>query len=107
MFMKKIMTLVTLIMVGLMVACSTEPNLPRLATPTGIVVNKNTITFNPVEGADKYVINVNSVNTTISYNQYTITDTGTYQVQIKAIGKNYRDSLYTTPFQVVVGYLNY
>ncbi len=105
--MKKIMTLVTLIMVGLMVACSTEPNLPRLATPTGVVVNKNTITFNPVEGADKYVINVNSVNTTISYNQYTITDTGTYQVQIKAIGKNYRDSLYTTPFQVVVGYLNY
>lgn len=105
--MKKIMTLVILLMVGLMVACTTEPNLPRLATPTGIVVNKNVISFSPVEGAEKYVVNVNSVNTTISFTQYTITESGTYQVQIKAIGKNYRDSLYTTPTQVVVGYLNY
>ncbi len=105
--MKKLMSVLLLFMIGILVACNNEPALPRLPTPTGITVSKNLITFNPVDGADKYVVNVNSVNTTISFTQYSINQPGTYQIQVKATGKNYRDSLYSTPVTMIVGYLNY
>lgn len=105
--MRKVFSLFILILVGLLVSCTSEPVLPRLSTPTGITVTKNVISFNPVEGADKYVLNINKQNVTISFTQYTISEAGNYTIQVKAVGKNYRDSLFSTPVQMTVAYLNY
>lgn len=96
-----------LILIGVMVGCTNEPPLPRLSTPTGITITKNLISFSPVEGADKYVLNINKQNITISFTQYTINEAGDYTIQVKAVGKNFRDSLFSTPVQMTVSYLSY
>lgn len=104
--MRKLFTWIFLLFLSIvLVGCQEDENLPRLATPTDIVVTDGVITFLIVPGADGYVININNKNITIDEPIYTITESGTYTFQIKAFGSGYRDSLFSTPVTTTVSFL--
>lgn len=104
--MRKLYTFFILMCLSIvLVGCTEDQNLPRLTTPSNIVVTDGVITFLAVDGADGYVININQKNVTIEEPRYVILESGTYTFQIKAFGAGYRDSLFSTPMTVTVSVL--
>ena len=106
--MKKI-SLIFILNIFLLVlfACNNNTVLTRLDTPKNIIVDKNHITFDKVQYAEKYIINLNGVNHTINTNEFTINEEGEFTVRIKASAEGYLDSLLTEDIFVTVKFLNY
>ncbi len=89
--MKKILVII----LSLFILYGCEEEVPRLSIPTQLQVNQGVVTFDAVENADKYVIEINGMEYEVTETSYTITEVGTYQVRVKAISEAFPDSFYT------------
>ncbi len=89
--MKKIL----LIVLSLFILYGCEEEVPRLSIPTQLQEDQGLITFDAVENADKYVIEINGIEYEITETSYMINEVGTYQVRVKAISEAFPDSFYT------------
>lgn len=104
---KKLILAILLIFLNIVVACSPSEPLLRLDQPLNLKVVKNVVSFDPVEFADYYILNINSTNIELTETTYTIEESGTYRVQVKAVGENFTDSLFSTALTFEVRFLTY
>lgn len=104
---KKLILAILLIFLNIVVACSPSEPLLRLDQPLNLKVVKNIVSFDPVEFADYYILNINSINIELTETSYTIDESGTYRVQVKAVGENFTDSLFSTALTFEVKFLEY
>ena len=72
--------------------------------PTNLALNGTTLTWDPVDGATSYVVNVKGVDVaTVSETSYDLTAhaSASFAVKVKAIGADKGDSLYSAPVNYV------
>ncbi len=105
--MKKILLVCLLIFLSILGACSPSEAPLRLSQVLNLKVQKNVLTFDPVENADSYILNINSLNVSITETTFTFETTGLYKVLVKAVGEGYLDSLFSEPINFEVRFLNY
>lgn len=110
--MKKIYFLILLVL-SLTSCADASMTQDRLDMPVNVIVDKNTITFDPVLNATSYIINLlpqetnEAINHVITDTTYTIEESGTYNVRIRAQAPGYADSLFSIAVEVEVRYLSY
>lgn len=88
---------------------STTTVLP-LDVPTNFAVNDNLVSFDLVDGANKYKVKVETTGGTLvgeynvsnNFNLLYVLQVGVYMISIKAVGSNNNDSLYSTPIEVTI-----
>lgn len=90
--MKKFLSLIFFIFI--LVGCQKE--LPKLDIPLNVFVEDNIINITEVPNASHYVLSINGKNTTITETTYPLTQPGVYTIKVKAQGKGYKDSDFTT-----------
>src|SRR5690554_13793 len=105
--MKRTILIILGIFILLLTACSEGLNLDRLSKPIGLSVEKNVFSFQAVDQAEFYLLNVNGQNIEITETSYVFETEGTYGVRVRAMAENYLPSLFSDEVTVVVGYLDY
>lgn len=85
--------LIIFLLIFLLYGC--EEEVQRLAIPSELTENQGVITFDPVENADYYVIEINGVEYQINQTSYTISEVGSYEVRVKAVSDTLPDSFFT------------
>ncbi len=104
---KRMLNVISLLLIIILASCGEGVNLDRLETPTNFVIDKNVVSFDPVLNATSYILNYDGVNYEIFDPTFTITEEGTYRVRVKAIAENHLDSLFSSTVLVKVGFLTY
>lgn len=105
--MRKILLVCLLCFLTILVACSPSEAPLRLGQVLNIKVHKNVLTFDPVLNADSYILNINSLNVSITSTSYTFETRGDYKVLVKAVGEGYLDSLFSETISFEVKFLDY
>lgn len=90
--MKKFLSLIFLIFI--LIGCQKE--LPKLDMPLNVFIEDNIINITEVPNASHYVLFINGKSTTITETTYLLTQPGVYTIKVKAQGKGYKDSDFTT-----------
>lgn len=90
--MKKIM--IVLLMAIFLVACQEEETL-QLHTPTNLRIYEDMVSFDSVDFATSYVIEINGEEIEITDTYYSLIGYGTFNVRVKAKAEGYIDSTYT------------
>lgn len=104
--MYKIKFSILFITILFLTACNNAET-PKLLSPTNVNISKNVISFDEVENASSYIININNEEIEINTNTYTINDEGEFTIKIKAVALNFIDSNYTDEFIINVKFLDY
>lgn len=105
--MYKIKFSILFIMLLFLTACNNDNEMTKLATPTNVIVTKNVITFDKVENANNYIININNNEIEINTNSYILNNEGEHTIKIKAVALNFIDSNYTDEVIINVKFLDY
>jgi len=90
--MKKI--ILVLLMTIFLVACQEEETL-QLHTPTNLRIYEDMVSFDSVDFATSYVIEINGEEIEITDTYYSLIGYGTFNVRVKAKAEGYIDSTYT------------
>jgi hypothetical protein len=90
--MKKI--IIVLLMTIFLVACQEEETL-QLHTPTNLRIYEDMVSFDSVDFATSYVIEINGEEIEITDTYYSLIGYGTFNVRVKAKAEGYIDSTYT------------
>lgn len=99
--MKKLMTLITLVLAFTLVGCASTPKPTRLSTPQNLRFDVDTLTFDRVPNATSYLILSTDENYTTTTNSYTF-EAGSYRVRVVARAEGYLDSLISEEIAFVV-----
>ena len=80
----------------ILIGCSSnEKSIERLNTPRNLEIHKDVLTFDPVDKATSYILNINGEMIEITETTYTFLEEGEYRVKVKAIAEGFLDSLYS------------
>ncbi|WP_025725633.1 hypothetical protein [Acholeplasma granularum] len=107
--MKKVYLLLLLIVfLTVLSACmDNKEEKSRLNIPINLQMNKNVLTFNEVEGASSYILNIDGENITLNDTTYTFTTAGNFNVRVQALGENVKSSLFSDLYIFRVRFLKY
>ncbi len=88
-------------------ACSGGTESVRLSTPVNLQINGTTLTWDEVENASGYMVNIDGSGKTTTENTYslsTLTEPGKYNIQVRALGdrKTYSDSEWSQAIEYTV-----
>src|SRR5690554_1477362 len=100
--MKRFMMITSLLLTLFLVACTKIEPLKRLDTPKNLIVENNTLIFDPVKHATSYLIVGDGFNEEITTTTYTFTEKGTYKVRVLAKADGYLDSLFSAQVEIIV-----
>lgn len=92
----------------ILIGCSSnEKPLERLNTPRNLEIHKDVLTFDPVDKATSYILNINGEMIEITETTYTFLEEGEYRVKVKAIAEGFLDSLYSQVLEFNMIFLDY
>lgn len=94
--------IIVVILLFTLVGCKPSDATIRLDTPQNLIHEDSTISFDAVEYATSYVLEVNDEEIILTTTSYTFQTSGAYSIRVKARAEGYLDSFYTDQYSFTI-----